>query len=135
MKKYIAVPAALAALGVAAAPAAARVQPLGLQQAKQAARNAGWNFPTPGGTDGVKVTWSSRWSAWRIDFGVEADGRKTSRTWDSCKTISDYTYDCLGGWDYSTDDTWAMGTVSVFKSSRTGRISTRTGNDISTFGG
>jgi hypothetical protein len=34
MKKYLAVPAALAALGVAAAPATARVQPLGLQQAK-----------------------------------------------------------------------------------------------------
>ena len=135
MKKYLAVPAALAALGVAAAPAAARVQPLGLQQAKQAARSAGWSFPTPGGTDSVKVTWSNRWSAWRIDFGVEADGTKTSRTWDSCKTISDYTYDCLGGWDYPTDDTWAMGTVSVFKSSRTGSIWTRTGNDISTFGG
>jgi hypothetical protein len=133
MKKLIAVPVVLAALAVVAAPASARVSSLGLGQAKQVARNAGWNFPTPGGATSVKVFFTDRWSSWRVDVGVEADGSKTSRSWDSCKSF-DYDYNCIGGWDYSTDSTYAMATVSVFKNSHTGRITTRV-SDMSTYGG
>lgn len=135
LRKPILAATAIAALAIPAT-AGAYVSPLSLSQAKQAARNAGWGFPTPGGTDSVKITWSIRWSSWKVVLGVEADGTKTSRTWNSCQDISYSTYSCIGGWDYSTDSTWAMGTVDVFKSSRTGRVWTQLESDsMSTWGG
>jgi hypothetical protein len=126
--------AAIVYLYTATAQAQASVAPLSLQQAKTAAKNRGWSFPTPGGVESVKVSWTNRWSAWQIDIGVDADGTTTERDWDSCKTFSSYSFNCIGGWDYYTLPSFAIATVDVFKSSRTGRITTRVEDDMSTSG-
>jgi hypothetical protein len=140
MRGTVAALAVLAALAVAVpAAATARVR-LGWNEAKQEAVYHGDNLPVPGGNAGAKTSWCSRWSAIQIDCGVEADGSKSTSTYDSCKTL-DYDYNCLGGYDYSTEATWCMATVDVFKATRNSRwhyrgdVYSRLEDDQSCYGG
>jgi hypothetical protein len=110
--------------------ASARAQILTWHQARVYASWEESNLPVPGDMTGGTINWCNRWTNWRVDCGIEADGKKTTRSWDPCKRF-DSNYNCVGGWDYDTESTSCMQTVDVKKNSRTGYIWTVRESDLS----
>lgn len=94
---------------------------LGWAQAHRLALGQAHRLPVPGGVQTVKIDSCDRWSWWKIDCVVQADGQQTTSVADPCASI-DASGNCVAGTDQQTTPTSCDVTIDVHKNSRTGRV-------------